>query len=60
MWGVCLDAEGDARLPDNWFDLLPSVPKRVQVGGKGVHRPRRISRRWSANRSHSRTLGGAS
>ena len=29
MWGVCLDVEGDARLADNCFDLLPGVPYEV-------------------------------
>jgi beta-mannosidase len=28
-WGVCLDVEGDARLPDNCFDLLPGIPYEV-------------------------------
>jgi beta-mannosidase len=25
-WGVCLDVEGEAAVPDNCFDLLPGVP----------------------------------
>ncbi|HEV2471186.1 MAG TPA: hypothetical protein VGS41_00870, partial [Chthonomonadales bacterium] len=29
VWGVCLDAEGEARLADNLFDLLPGIPYRV-------------------------------
>jgi beta-mannosidase len=24
--GVCLDLDGEQRLPDNFFDLLPGVP----------------------------------
>ncbi len=26
VWGVCLDVDGDAAVPDNAFDLLPGVP----------------------------------
>ncbi len=26
VWGVCLDIEGDADVPDNAFDLLPGIP----------------------------------
>ena len=25
-WGVCLDVDGEAPVPDNCFDLLPGVP----------------------------------
>ncbi|MBC8137341.1 MAG: hypothetical protein H8F28_15785 [Fibrella sp.] len=28
-WGVCLDADGDAAVSDNCFDLLPGVPYRM-------------------------------
>jgi hypothetical protein len=26
VWGVCLDLDGEAPLPDNCFDLLPGIP----------------------------------
>ena len=29
-WGVALDVDGDAALPDNAFDLLPGIEYRVQ------------------------------
>jgi hypothetical protein len=29
VWGVCLDVEGDVRLPDNCFDLLPGIPYEI-------------------------------
>ncbi|NLF02755.1 MAG: hypothetical protein GX601_17450, partial [Anaerolineales bacterium] len=32
---VHIEDHGRALLSDNWFDLLPSVPKRVQVVGEG-------------------------
>jgi beta-mannosidase len=36
VWGVCLDVDGDARLPDNCFDLLPGIaygiPWRADLG----------------------------
>ncbi len=25
-WRVCLDLDGEARLPDNFFDVWPGVP----------------------------------
>ena len=25
-WRVCLDLDGETRLPDNFFDILPGVP----------------------------------
>ncbi len=33
--GVCIDLDGDDKnLSDNFFDLYPGVPHRVQLGGK--------------------------
>ena len=29
VWGACLDVEGDSRIPDNCFDLLPGIPYEV-------------------------------
>ncbi len=28
-WGVCLDLEGEASLPDNFFDLWPGIPYKL-------------------------------
>ena len=25
-WRVCLDLDGETRLPDNFFDVLPGIP----------------------------------
>ena len=29
-WRVCLDLDGERRLPDNFFDLLPGIPYEVE------------------------------
>ncbi|MCX7598731.1 MAG: hypothetical protein N2512_07650 [Armatimonadetes bacterium] len=47
-WGLCLDVDGEAALPDNCFDLLPGIeytmpwplevsPRVVRVGNEIVH-----------------------
>lgn len=28
-WGVCLDLEGERRMPDNFFDIYPDVPYSI-------------------------------
>ena len=35
VWGVCLDIEGDDRVADNHFDLLPGVPYVVDGNPEG-------------------------
>jgi hypothetical protein len=32
VWGVCLDVDGESRVSDNCFDLIPGVPYSVAVG----------------------------
>jgi beta-mannosidase len=32
-WGVCLDLEGEAPLPDNFFDVYPGMPYRLPWSG---------------------------
>ena len=29
VWGVCLDLDGERRLPDNFFDLYPGIPYSI-------------------------------
>ncbi len=38
VWGVCLDLGGEARLPDNFFDLYPGQPVRLPWAGMGAPR----------------------
>jgi beta-mannosidase len=39
-WGVCLDVDGEAPLPDNCFDLLPGVPYTIPWDVAALGEPR--------------------
>ncbi|MEI6085704.1 MAG: hypothetical protein WCS70_15580 [Verrucomicrobiota bacterium] len=30
VWGVCLDLDGERKLPDNFFDLYPGIPHTIR------------------------------
>ena len=46
IWGLCLDVDGEAPLPDNCFDLLPGIPYTMPwPGGLGAPRAVRIGSR---------------
>ena len=34
VWGVCLDIDGESKIGDNCFDLIPGVPYSVQTNGE--------------------------
>ena len=45
-WRVCLDLDGESRLPDNFFDLLPGLPYEVEwPAGLGEPRVIRVANR---------------
>lgn len=33
-WGVCIDIDGEASVPDNCFDLIPGIPYSIPWTGK--------------------------
>jgi beta-mannosidase len=33
-WGICLDLEGEEKIPDNFFDVYPGIPYRLPWTGK--------------------------
>jgi len=56
VWGVCLDVEGDADVPDNAFDLLPGIPYRLPWSADAVD-PRVA---WVGSKDTILAHGGAS